>query len=109
MDLLSLKLKKFVVNNVNQVQLIDKLPKTVSPLEDVTLIVKNKIQLEIVLNVNQDIQKYKLQDLDPKINLNVGNQESFHIAKNIMLMVHAMNVSITCQKMDRHKQLLKKK
>lgn len=97
------------MNNVNQEQLIDKLLNLVLLLEDVTLIVKQQIQLMNVLNAKKDIQKYKLQDIDPQINLFVRNQLSFHIAKNITQMVHAMNVSITCHKIKTFKMQLPQK
>lgn len=97
LDIQLLKLKKFVVNNVNQDQLIDKLLMEVLLMEDVTLIVKQQMLIQNVLNVNQDILKFKLQDINLKINLFVSNQRLFHIAKNITLMELVKNVSITYQ------------
>lgn len=106
LDIQLLKLKKFVVNNVNQDQLIDKLLMEVLLVEDVTLIVKHKMLKKNVLNVKQDILKFKLQDIYLKINLFVSNQRLFHIAKNITLMELVKNVSITYQKMNTPLKLL---
>jgi len=97
LDIQLLKLKKFVVNNVNQDQLIDKLLMEVLLVENVTLIVKQQMLIKNVLNVKQDILKFKLQDINLKINLFVSNQRLFHIAKNITLMELVKNVSITYQ------------
>lgn len=106
MDIQLLKLKKFVVNNVNQDQLIDKLLMEVLLVENVTLIVKQQMLIKNVLNVKQDILKFKLQDINLKINLFVSNQRLFHIAKNITLMELVKNVSITYQKMHKPLKLL---
>jgi hypothetical protein len=106
LDIQLLKLKKFVVNNVNQDQLIDKLLMEVLLVENVTLIVKQQMLIKNVLNVKQDILKFKLQDINLKINLFVSNQRLFHIAKNITLMELVKNVSITYQKMHKPLKLL---
>lgn len=106
MDIQLLKLKKFVVNNVNQDQLIDKLLMEVLLVENVTLIVKQQMLIKNVLNVKQDILKFKLQDINLKINLFVSNQRLFHIAKNITLMELVKNVSITYQKLHKPLKLL---